>query len=286
MYNYKKMKTLISLSSSFGGSACGTSHTIKEQFYNNNKKTDFFDSLLVSMKSINEVLLGREICLDDKFYITEDGCKNIKFKNFDYMISPHDINNIENNKIKNKEEVNYQIIKNEILEKYKRRYSRLIETIQNNNDIYFLRYCVNNEDIQQNEIIRFLTIVKKINPNIKPKIILFTLNDNMNAPLFLLKNYNNIFFFFLNIFIDNSIKYEEANLPVNQSIYDKFLFLLKKFKVLYYIINNLSFYNLKTKQFINKRIDNFKKKQLLEKMRRNRIVKNVVKNNFNIVVTK
>jgi len=61
---------------------------------------------------------------------------------------------------------------------------------------------------------------------------------------------------------------------------------VKKFKVLYYIINNLSFYNLKTKQFINKRIDNFKNKQLLEKMRRNRIVKNVVKNNFNIVVTK
>ena len=59
---------VISLSATKGGFACGTSVAIKKLFYKNNKETDFFDYLLTSMKSINEILCGKPIKFDNHCY--------------------------------------------------------------------------------------------------------------------------------------------------------------------------------------------------------------------------
>ena len=52
---------VISLSHNVSGTACSIQVAIKKYFYNDNIETDFFGFLLVSMKSVNEVITGREI---------------------------------------------------------------------------------------------------------------------------------------------------------------------------------------------------------------------------------
>jgi hypothetical protein len=257
---------IISLSASFGGPACGTASTIKEHFYNNNKITDFFDSLVVSMKSINEVLEGKKIEFDNNIYLV-NGCKNIHFKNFDYMISAHDIQKVEENIDAS---FNQQNIINEVQKKYQRRYERLIEDIKNNDEIYFLRYCTCNQDVKPNEILQFLNNLKKINKNIHPILILFTLNDEMNAPITLINNNKNVYFFFLNYFIDKKIIIEENNLPKDGAINEKYHILLKKLKVLYNIVNNLGVYNTINMNIIKKRIKTFIIEMLLKKRNKKR----------------
>jgi len=247
---------IISLSSSFGGPACATSSIIKEYFYNNNKSTEFFDSLIVSIKSINEVLEGKKIELENRIYLVE-GSKNINFKNFDHMISCHDIQKAEE-KVSS---VSQENIINEVQKKYQRRYERLIEDIKSNDKIYFLRYCTSNEDIQPGEVVQFLNNLKKINKNIQPIVILFTLNNEMNAPLSLINNNKNVYFFFLNYFINKTIIIEENNL----SKYERYNILLKKLKVLYNIVNNLEIYNTINRNIIQKRIKLLLLKNLLKR---------------------
>jgi hypothetical protein len=57
---------IISLSGSVPGAACGIAISIKKNIYNNNKETDFFDYLICSMKSINEILKGKTIDFENK----------------------------------------------------------------------------------------------------------------------------------------------------------------------------------------------------------------------------
>jgi hypothetical protein len=137
---------VISLSHDETGTACSISVAIKKFIYNDSKQTDFFDFLLVSMKSINEVLLGKEFeC------IKNEGEQSVRFKNFHHMISLHDLENI-----------------NELMEKYNRRRQRLLDDIKNNDAIYFVRFCRNIRNIEENEIAHFFDIVKSINPNLHP----------------------------------------------------------------------------------------------------------------------
>lgn len=204
---------VISLSSSIGGAACAVSTVIKNHLYNNNKQTEFFDFLITSMKSINEILEGKLIDFENK--CSSSGI--INFKNFDLLQSIHDLDKNNLNYIeliKNNEPTNdgyYSIEKYpEIItclkEKYNRRYDRLINSIKNNNKIYFLRYCENNKDINELHINDFFKNIKNINPKLNCQLILFTYNKFLEFPLKLVSENNSIHIFYLNNY-NNNINY-------------------------------------------------------------------------------
>ena len=79
------------------------------------------------MKSINEILSGKEIDLntDSIIFRNASNMTSIHFKDFDLLISHHDIQ--EPNRV--------NIM--ETIERYKKRYTRLLSTIQNETEIIF-----------------------------------------------------------------------------------------------------------------------------------------------------
>jgi hypothetical protein len=207
---------VISLSHDETGTACSISVAIKKFIYNDSKQTDFFDFLLVSMKSINEVLLGKEFeC------IKNEGEQSVRFKNFHHMISLHDLENI-----------------NELMEKYNRRRQRLLDDIKNNDAIYFVRFCRNIRNIEENEIAHFFDIVKSINPNLKVKFILVTCNYRENqtvAPLKLLKAFPNVKMLYLDNYLsdkENELTYSfTTNEVIKLTKFDEYVNNLKPISI-------------------------------------------------------
>jgi hypothetical protein len=163
MYDY------ISLSASHINYACGIAQSI-----NNNigkKETNFFDWCLCSMKSINEVLAKKEILFEDNYEEENDGifCP-VRFKNFDNLVSFHDFTFFDyndDNKIAN------------VISKYERRRDRFIDKIKESKKIYFLRYCVSQEDLESDEILHFMNNVKRINSSLIFYIVIITNDDNI-----------------------------------------------------------------------------------------------------------
>ena len=105
----------ISLSSSY---ACAIKASINK--YTQYKgETHFFDYLVTSMNSVNQILENKPILFEDK-YVYPNPLNNvsINFKNFHLLVSHHDIIKFDDNSI------------NEITSKYKRRYERFINTIK------------------------------------------------------------------------------------------------------------------------------------------------------------
>ena len=96
----------ISLSSSYAGNACAIRQSINNYTKNSNE-TQFFDWLVTSMKSVNQILENTPITFESN-YIYPNPLKttSINFKNFDLLISHHDIHEFNDNSI------------NEITEKY------------------------------------------------------------------------------------------------------------------------------------------------------------------------
>ena len=181
----------ISLSSSRAGNACAIRQSI-DNYYKKNE-TQFFDWLVCSMKSINEILEGKQILFEDKYiYPNVANTVSIKFKNFNLLVSHHDIKEYNKNTII------------EITEKYNRRYERLINTIKNEKQIYFIRYCDNSNDIDETQIIKFYENIIKINNNLLFKFIL--ISDCNNLIIYdNLKNHKNFIYINLNNYIDNDI---------------------------------------------------------------------------------
>lgn len=80
----------ISLSSSETGYACAISQSIINNV--GKKETYFFDWLVCSLKSVNEILEGKKIIFEKKYiYPNISKTTTIKFENFDKLISHHDI---------------------------------------------------------------------------------------------------------------------------------------------------------------------------------------------------
>ncbi len=124
----------ISLSSSYTGNACAIADSIKK-YTTQNCETNFFDWLVCSMKSVNEILEKKPILFEENYiYPNPLNTTSINFKNFNRLISHHDINIFDSNSI------------HEITEKYNRRFERLINTIQNEKLLIFIRYCKNQFD--------------------------------------------------------------------------------------------------------------------------------------------
>ena len=178
----------ISLSSSHAGNACAIRQSIIN-YINNETETHFFDWLVTSMKSVNQILENKPIEFESNYiYPNPLNTTSINFKNFDLLTSHHDIHEFNQNSI------------NEITDKYIKRHKRLINTIKEQTKINFIRYCKNQYDIEENEILKFQENIKKINPNLIFNFVLISdcnnliISNNLLSEHFIyinLNDYNN-----------------------------------------------------------------------------------------------
>ena len=187
---------IISLSSSIAGPACAISVSIKKHFYNDNCETNIFDFLEVSLESIIKILtikinnLDIEEILKNNYNIivNNDGNNSVFFNNFDKLISHHDL-------IINYNDEDF----NNLTQKYKRRYNRLINYILNENKIFFLRFGNESKEL----IINFINTVKIINNNLEIIFInLFFDNNSINL------NYDIKNYYYINFY--NDIDYNKT----------------------------------------------------------------------------
>ena len=89
----------ISLSSSFTGNACAIRDSINT-YITESGENQFFDYLVTSMKSVNQILEGKEIQFEsDYIYPNPLDMTSINFKDFDLITSHHDIKEFNNNSI-------------------------------------------------------------------------------------------------------------------------------------------------------------------------------------------
>jgi len=203
----------LSLSASYEGNACAVKDSIIK-FTKIEGETQFFDWLAASMKSVNQILENTPILFESNYiYPNALNTTSINFKNFDLLKSHHDIHEFNENSI------------NEITQKYTRRYERLIHTIKEQHTIFFIRYCKNADNIEENEIINFYKNIININPNLVFKFILISDCDNLIIPNSLLKD--NFIYINLNNYIDDDI--------LNET--NAYLQIVKKYKCVFNIVN-------------------------------------------------
>ena len=184
---------IISLSASVAGHACAISQCIKKYFYNNNCQTNIFDYLEISLLSINQILY---LNMNDINYLHEnneivsniDGNKSVRFKNFDKIISHHDL----------KENYTDEDYCN-FIKKYQRRYYRLYENIKTEDKIFFIRYGFETEILIE-------TFMKKIN-EINPQLIVYFINVNCDKNNEII-NYNINNYYYINFYINENIIYD------------------------------------------------------------------------------
>jgi len=204
----------ISLSSSYAGNACAVKQSIIN-YTKQNCETQFFDWLVVSMKSINQILENTPILFENNYiYPNPLNSTSINFKNFDLLISHHDIHIFNENSI------------NEITEKYTRRYERLINTIKEQQTIFFIRYCKKSNDIQEEEINKFCKNIININPNLAFKFILISDCDNLIIPKPNILYKDHFIYINLNNYIDDVV--------LNEKI--EYSQIIKKYKCIFNIV--------------------------------------------------
>jgi hypothetical protein len=198
----------ISLASSYSGNACAVKQSIIN--YSNNKETQFFDWLVTSMKSVNQILENTSIIFETTYiYPNALNTTTINFKNFDLLVSHHDINVFNNNSI------------NELTEKYTRRYERLIRTIKEQENIFFIRYCKNSDNLEYEEIIKFYKNINIINPNLIFKFILISDDNNLIIPTTIIND--NFMYINLNDYLDDDILKEQ----------NEYIQIIKKYKCIF-----------------------------------------------------
>jgi hypothetical protein len=158
---------IISLSSSIAGPACAVAKSIKKYFYNNDYQTNMFDYLEISFLSILQILYLENddinyLNLNNEIYLNKNDFNSVKFTNFDKIISHHDLKKIYS-------EDDYK----NFIDKYKRRYYRLINDIKTEDKIFFIRYGIENNNI----INEFINKILIINPNLKIFFIIIDYNE-------------------------------------------------------------------------------------------------------------
>jgi hypothetical protein len=176
----------LSLSSSYAGNACAVRQSIINYTTTSNE-TQFFDWLVTSMKSVNQLLENTPIIFESNYIYPNT--TSINFKNFDLLVSHHDIHKFNDNSI------------NEITEKYIHRYERLINTIKEQKKINFIRYCKNQENLEEEEIYSFYKNIKNINPELVFNFILISDYNDLVIP----SNLDNFIYINLNNYVDDDI---------------------------------------------------------------------------------
>jgi len=214
---------IISLSFDEAGYACAIASSIKKHFYNNNCKTNFFDYLVVSMKSINEILELKNLnLLLNNLDLSESHIDTtiVKWSNFNKLISYHDIKNNSN--------------KSDLIHfknKYIRRYIRFIHYIYEENIIFFIRYGKTPE----NEIQQFIENIKNINSN----LIFYFINVDYDTQFKENIHYKNIEnYIYINFYLinNNNIKQTDKYFEILEYNWEFVFNLIKKNND--YILNN------------------------------------------------
>lgn len=181
----------ISLSSSFAGNACAIRESI-DKYTKNRNETQFFDWLVTSMKSINQILKNTPILFENNYiYPNSLNTTSINFKNFDLLTSHHDIHEMNKDSI------------NDITDKYTRRHERLIHTIKTTEKINFIRYCKNQQNLEENEIALFFENIKSINPRLVFNFVLISDCNDLVIPTTLVNE--QFIYINLNNYIDDDI---------------------------------------------------------------------------------
>lgn len=205
----------VSLSSSYASNACAIRQSIIN-YTKSNDATLFFDWLVVSMKSINQILENMPILFESTYvYRSAKNTTSIKFKNFDLLTSHHDIHKFNETSIQ------------EITLKYTRRYERLINTIKTEKKIFFIRYCKNLNDLQEDEILRFYTNISRLNPSLVFKFVLISDFDDLLIPASLTSN-PDFLYINLNKYIDDDV----LNEP------NAYFKIIKQYKCVFTILND------------------------------------------------
>jgi hypothetical protein len=135
------------------GNACNVKYQIDK--FIGEKETLFFDRLITDINSVNTILacdnLEKILYPDNIVKIgIKDNKSRISIKSLSNCISIHDIG-IE---ISEKDIMDF-------IDKYKRRYDRIIDYIKGSEKIYFIRYG----NIDENNKNRFIQNIKRINPS-------------------------------------------------------------------------------------------------------------------------
>lgn len=141
------------------------------------------------------------------------GTTSISFKNFDLLTSHHDIHKYNINSA------------NDTIDKYKRRYKRLIHTIQTEKCINFIRYCKDNNDMNEKQIYKFFENIANINSGLNFKFILVSDNNKLLVSR-QLRSHKNFVYINLN-------KYTDYN-TINEKT--RYLKIIKQYKCIYSII--------------------------------------------------
>jgi hypothetical protein len=211
--NSLEKKKFISLSSSYAGNACAIKQSIIN--YYSNEESQFFDWLVCNMKSVNEVLSGKELLLEDKYiYPNNLGTTSINFIGFNKLISHHDIHEYNSKSVE------------ETIEKYNRRYNRFIDLIKNTTNIYFIRYCKNQDDLEEKEINEFCEKIYGINEKLFFKLILISDCVKLTIPESLIEN-DNFIYIDLNKYIDDDVLNEKNDYFKKIKMYKSIYSILK-----------------------------------------------------------
>ena len=199
---------IISLSSSIAGPACAVAKSIKKHFYNDNYQTNMFDYLEISLLSILQILYLQNndikyLDLNNEIFLNKDDNNSVKFNNFDKIISHHDLKKMyDENDYKN------------FIEKYIRRYYRLIDDIKREDKIFLIRYKSENDQIINYIIERILLM----NPLLKVYFIVVDYNEKDEN---IYRNYIYINFYENNKNIDSDIDLYYRTLEYNwKLVYD------------------------------------------------------------------
>jgi len=191
---------IISLSAGIAGPACAIATSIKKYFYNDSKQTDMFDYLEISLLSIIQILLlnnnsdnniTNNLLNNNIFVPNINGCQTVTFNNFDRIISHHDLK-------ENYDESDYI----EFIEKYKRRYYRLIECLKTENKIFFIRYG----DECHSQFQEFIRIIREINPLCEFYIINLIYDETNKEQNYDIPNLYTINFYYL---LDKNVIYDD-----------------------------------------------------------------------------
>ena len=174
------------------GRHCATSYNIRK-YIDSNIETQFFDWLrtdfkcvleVLNVKNINEIFNIENIIVDKELY-KDDNNLSITLKNFvknnSTLLFHHDI--LLSEYIE--QETNQKLI--EFIDKYKRRYDRLIELIKTNKKLYFIYFITENFDYNDTNI--FNILVLKINKNINYVLIL--MKEEKQGSCYIYNIYNN-----------------------------------------------------------------------------------------------
>lgn len=152
------------------GINCSVKYNIDK--YRNKSETLFFDWLMTSMNSVIEILGCNDI---NNILYFDNIIRNINnpyhnemsriiIKSLNQCVSIHDLpKNYTDTDILN------------FIDKYKKRFNRIIEHIKSNEKICFIR----NSYVSYTEIDKLIKIIKKINPNCNFTIVIIH-NDKKN----------------------------------------------------------------------------------------------------------